>query len=43
MQTGFLCFWGHGVPPVPAFVGLAAACWIARLAIRRAWPAITGS
>lgn len=43
MQTGFLCFWGHGVPPVPAFVGLAAACWISRLAIRRAWPAITGS
>lgn len=43
MQTGFLCFWVHGVPPVPAFVGLAAACWIARLAIRRAWPAITGS
>lgn len=43
MQTGFLCFWGHGVPPVPAFVGLAAACWISRLLIRRAWPAITGS
>ena len=43
MQTGFLCLWRHGVPPVPAFVGLAAACWIARLAIRRAWPAITGS
>ena len=43
MQTGFLCFWGHDLPPVPAFVGLAAACWIARLAIRRAWPAITGS
>ena len=43
MQTGFLCVWWHGVPPVPAFVGLAAACWIARLAIRRAWPAITGS
>lgn len=43
MQTGFLCFWGHDLPPVPAFVGLAAACWISRLAIRRAWPAITGS
>ena len=43
MQTGFLCFWGHDVAPVPAFVGLAAACWIARLAIRRAWPAISGS
>lgn len=43
MQTGFLCVWWHGVPPVPAFVGLAAACWISRLAIRRAWPAITGS
>ncbi len=43
MQTGFLCAWSHGRPPVAAFVALAAACWIARLAIRRAWPAVTGS
>ena len=43
MQTGFLCAWSHDNPPVAVFVAFAAACWLARLAIRRAWPAISGS
>ncbi|MBQ9726083.1 MAG: UbiA family prenyltransferase [Kiritimatiellae bacterium] len=44
MQTGFLCIpLQSSGEPVAAFVGLAAACWLARLAIRRAWPAVTGS
>jgi len=43
MQTGFLCFQFPRGAPIAAFVALAATCWLARLAIRRAWPAITGS
>lgn len=43
MQTGFLCFWSPGCSPVPAFIAVAALCWIARFAVRRAWPAVAGS
>ena len=44
MQTGFLCIpLEHSGEPVAAFVAVAAACWLARLAVRRAWPAVTGS
>lgn len=38
LQIGAICLY-----PAPALLGAAAACWAAALAVRRAWPSISGS